>query len=207
MLNIFHRSAEFVQKHKRHHHFALATLALILAGAGTYIYRHEIAHAATYTFAQTDWRGGISTATSTHTSNQSNWTQYFATTTGVTAGVGVSLATTAKTSMDDGVGLSAKTDYTTGTNPRDVAISADGTSVYVANNSSDTVSMYSRNTSTGTLSAKTDYTTGTSPRGVAISADGTSVYVTNYNSDTVSMYSRNTSTGTLSAKTDYTTGT
>ncbi|MBI5078225.1 MAG: fibronectin type III domain-containing protein, partial [Candidatus Yonathbacteria bacterium] len=64
-----------------------------------------------------------------------------------------------------------------------------------------TVSMYSRNTSTGTLSAKTDYTTGTSPYDVAISADGTSVYVTNYNSDTVSMYSRSlgNSSGTFTS--------
>ena len=102
--------------------------------------------------------------------------------------------------------LSSKTDYPTGSVPWGVAISSDGASVYVTNSSSNTVSMFSRDTTTGALSAKTDYATGTGPQGIAISSDGASVYVTNYAFNTVSMFSRNTTTGALSSKTDYATG-
>ncbi|HAS84665.1 MAG TPA: hypothetical protein DCS23_01125 [Candidatus Yonathbacteria bacterium] len=202
-------TTSWVAKHKRHNHLALATLALVLAGTGAYIYRQEIAQAATYTFTQSSWAGGVTANDANHTSNQSNWTQYSATSTNITAvSDGVSLSAIMGTKVDDGAGLSTRTDYATGINPHGVAISADGTSVYVVNNNtgSNSVSMYSRNTSTGALSAKTDYATGVSPRSVTISADGASVYVTNSGSNTVSMYSRNTSTGALSAKTDYAAG-
>jgi len=89
----------------------------------------------------------------------------------------------------------------TGTGPNGVAITASGTSVYVTNLTSNTISMYSRNTSTGALTALATPTiaTGTWPMGIVVSADGTSVYVANHDSNTISMYSRNTGTGALTA--------
>ena len=86
--------------------------------------------------------------------------------------------------------------------PEVMIVSPDGTSAYVENYSGDSVSMYSRNTSTGLLTALSPATISTGmsrPRGMAISADGTSVYVSNLASSVVSMYSRNTSTGLLTA--------
>jgi prepilin-type N-terminal cleavage/methylation domain-containing protein len=89
----------------------------------------------------------------------------------------------------------------TGTTPRSIIISSDGTSVYATNRSSDTISMYSRNTSTGALTALGTPTiaAGSNPWGITISSDGTSVYAVNGSSGTISMYSRNTSTGALTA--------
>ncbi len=204
MRNIFHHSTAFIARHKHHHHFIVAVLALVVAGTGVYMYRHELAQAATYTFTQTSWAGGVTTATSTHTSNQSNWTQYSATSTNITAGAGgVSLSATSKVAGDDGVALTALSPATiaTGANSVNIAISADGTSVYAGNYGADTISMYSRNTTTGALTALGTPTiaAGSNPRGITISADGTSVYAVNSNSNTISMYSRNTSTGALTA--------
>jgi len=87
--------------------------------------------------------------------------------------------------------LSAKTDYATGMGPTSVAISSDGTSVYVANYAVNTVSMFVRNTITGSLSIKTDYSTGTYPVSVVTSPDGGFVYVANGVSNTISMFVRN----------------
>ncbi|MEI7918184.1 MAG: beta-propeller fold lactonase family protein [Candidatus Saccharibacteria bacterium] len=83
-----------------------------------------------------------------------------------------------------------------------IAISADGKSVYATNlstNPNNTISMYSRNTSTGALAplSTPTITAGARPQGIAISADGKSVYVANANSTFISMYSRDTSTGAL----------
>ncbi|MEQ8548418.1 MAG: FG-GAP-like repeat-containing protein [Cyclobacteriaceae bacterium] len=120
----------------------------------------------------------------------------------------------------DSSSFDAKQDYTTGTQPRTVAIGdldGDGkVDLAVANYTSNTVSVF-RNTSTavGTISyaAKQDYTTGTGPWSVAIGdldGDGKAdLAVANYISNTVSVY-RNTSTGVgtigYAAKQDYTTG-
>ena len=89
----------------------------------------------------------------------------------------------------------------TGNGPRGIDISADGTSVYVANRSSNTISMYSRNTSTGVLTALSPATIAAAgAMDVAISPDGTSVYVIGDGyPGVVSMYSRNPSTGALTA--------
>ncbi|PIX57465.1 MAG: hypothetical protein COZ48_00440, partial [Candidatus Yonathbacteria bacterium CG_4_10_14_3_um_filter_43_12] len=128
-----------LQASKHHHHLALASLALLLAGTGAYIYRQEIAQAATYTFTQTSWAGGVTANNANHTSNQSGWMEYSATSTNILADAsGVSLAPIGMTAVDDGFGLSTKTDYTTGAGPYAITISPDGASVYVANNSSAT---------------------------------------------------------------------
>lgn len=89
----------------------------------------------------------------------------------------------------------------TGANPAGIVVSPNGTSVYAVNQTSNTVSMYSRNISTGVLTALSPATiaAGSAPTAIAISPDGTSVYATNRDSANVSMYSRNTSTGVLTA--------
>ena len=104
-------------------------------------------------------------------------------------------------------GLTGSQQIATGTNPYAICISADGTSVYAVNYGSSTVSIYTRNTSTGALTANGTIATGTNPNGICISADGTSVYVVNYGSNTVSIYTRNTSTGALTANGTIATGT
>lgn len=185
---------------------SISSLVLIITLSSYFSYSVS---GATFTFNQTSWSGGITANTANHTSNRTGWSQYSAKDSNVAvvnSGADIELTATALTSLDDGV-LSTKTDYATGSSPQGIAISADGTSVYVANSGSATVSMYARNASTGTLSTKTDYATGANPVDVAVSSDGISVYVANYGPDTVSIYSRNTSTGILSNKTDYATGT
>jgi 6-phosphogluconolactonase (cycloisomerase 2 family) len=98
-------------------------------------------------------------------------------------------------------GLTGSQQLATGTGPLNACISVDGTSVYVINYNSSSLSTYNRNTSTGALTSTGTIATGTSPQQVCISADGTSVYVTTYAtaSNSVSIYTRNTSTGALTA--------
>ena len=80
-----------------------------------------------------------------------------------------------------------------------VAITPDGTSVYVTNYSSNNVIMYNRNTSSGILTPLVTPTisAGTNPQYIAVSSDNKSVYVANTNSNNISVYSRNISTGAL----------
>ena len=75
-------------------------------------------------------------------------------------------------------------------NPTSVCISADGKNVYTANYGNNTVSIFTRNTSTGALSGTSTIATGTSPQSVCISSDGKNVYVANNASNTVSIYNR-----------------
>ena len=78
-----------------------------------------------------------------------------------------------------------------GGNPMAVAITPDGTKVYVANSASNTVSVIHRpgNTVVATIPV------GNFPQGVAITPDGTQAYVTNYGDNTVSVI--NTATNTV----------
>ncbi|MCW3074880.1 MAG: C-terminal target protein [Flaviaesturariibacter sp.] len=82
-----------------------------------------------------------------------------------------------------------------GVSPIGVAASADGSKVYVTNNSSGSGSVSVINTATNTVSATIPV--GSSPYGVAVSADGSKVYVANSGSNTVSVI--NTSTNTIAA--------
>ncbi|MCX6511211.1 MAG: YncE family protein, partial [Actinobacteria bacterium] len=75
----------------------------------------------------------------------------------------------------------AVTSITVGTNPRGVAVSPDGSSVWVTNDGGTSISRI--NTTTNNV---TSITVGTSPRGVAVSPDGSSVWVTNFDGTTVS---------------------
>jgi 6-phosphogluconolactonase (cycloisomerase 2 family) len=105
----------------------------------------------------------------------------------------------------DGTGL----DYASS-----VAISRDGTSVYVVGNRSDAVAVFQRNMTTGELTqlpgiagcvsntgsggACTDGKALNGPFAVVVSGDGTSVYVTSSNPDyAVAAFQRNTTTGQL----------
>ena len=62
-----------------------------------------------------------------------------------------------------------------GSGPYGVAVSPDGTKVYVANDNSNTVSVI--DTATNTVTATVPV--GSYPSGVAVSPDGTKVYVAN----------------------------
>ena len=73
--------------------------------------------------------------------------------------------------------------------------------VYVANESSNTVSMYEMDATTGILTplATPTVATGNSPYSITVNPAGTFAYVINYQSNTVSMYAINASTGILTA--------
>ena len=77
-----------------------------------------------------------------------------------------------------------------GTNPFGVAITPDGTKVYVANEYDGTVSVI--NTTTNTVTSTVPV--GFIPMGVAVTPDGTKVYVTNWNDSTVSVISTTNNT-------------
>ncbi len=79
-----------------------------------------------------------------------------------------------------------------GTNPFGVAISPDGTRVYVTNYGSNTVSVI--NTATNTVIST--IAVGSFPMGVAVSPDGTTAYVANQVSNNVSVISTSTNTVT-----------
>ena len=163
--------------------------------------------AATYYFNQADWSGGATANNASHVSDQTGWNQYSAKDSTVDAGSGgVSLTQKASQTITDNgnpgalAAISPAT-IATGAAPYSITISADGASVYVVNYSSNTISMYSRDTSTGALTALSPATIATEngPWSITISADMTSVYAVNSTSRTISMYSRDTSTGALTA--------
>jgi len=85
-----------------------------------------------------------------------------------------------------------------------VVVSPDGRSVYVASNEGDTLSVFSRNETTGTLNYVTVLRDGVDgvdglnfPNSVAVSSDGRSVYVVSGFDDTLVTFSRDQTTGTL----------
>ena len=88
-----------------------------------------------------------------------------------------------------------------GSTPSHIAVSADGKSVYVTNQNSNTVGQYDVNPATGALTPKTPAEVGTGeyPRGVAVSPDGKSVYVTA--GESVMQFDVNQTTGALTSKT------
>jgi DNA-binding beta-propeller fold protein YncE len=94
-----------------------------------------------------------------------------------------------------------------------IAVSGDGTSVYVASQGDHAIANFGRNPSTGALSFQgcvededSNSEGASCPNapglngafGVAASGDGTSVYVTSLSDDSVAHFSRNPSTGALS---------
>jgi len=227
-MSIFHRSTEWVAKHKRHHHVALIALALVVASGTVYTFRQGIVEAATYTFTQSSWLGGLTANMPTHTSNRSNWLEYSATSTSIAVnGAGVSLAIASNSVTDDafttgthagtkvnGAGAGATVGLNTfgtltplspatvaaGDRPNSIVVSPDGLHAYATNYGAG-ISQYSRNPSTGALTPLSPPTvvTGSIPMGVVISADGGYVYTANYSGDSVSIFSRNATTGQLAS--------
>ena len=91
-----------------------------------------------------------------------------------------------------------------GLNPVSVAVAPDSTAkfgkfAYVANASSNNVSMYTINSSTGTLSFIGTVVAGTGPSSVTVDPFGKFAYVANSGSDNVSIYSIDATTGALTA--------
>ncbi len=101
------------------------------------------------------------------------------------------------TSSSGTVSFAIKVDYTTGTDPRSLAITdmdGDGKpDLAVANNSSNNLSVFRNGSTSGTIvfAAKVDYATGVNPRGVALgdlTGDGKpDLASANYGSNTVSI--------------------
>ena len=74
----------------------------------------------------------------------------------------------------------------------------DISNVYAANGSSDTLSVFLRNTSSGALSGTNTIGTGAHPDIVVVSPDGKNVYTTNKYGHTISVFDRNLTSGDLS---------
>src|SRR6185369_9427357 len=179
------------------------TLAKVSAFlSGTYLFPFA-SQGATYSFNQTSWAGGTSGTVASHPANETGWNKYTSSST-VTVGTDVKLPSTNYAAVDDGsshLTSLSPVKIAAGTTTSAITISPDGTSVYAVNYSSNNISMYSRNASTGMLTplATPTIATGAGSYGITISPDGTSVYATNRTGNTISMYSRNVSTGALTA--------
>ncbi|MDZ4667241.1 MAG: T9SS type A sorting domain-containing protein, partial [bacterium] len=123
------------------------------------------------------------------------------------------------TSSSGTISFAAKVDYATGTQPVSVSIGdldLDGKpDLAVANNGSNSVSVFRNTGSSGTISfaSKVDYATGTGPQSVSIGNfegdDKPDLAVANLLSYTVSVFRNTGSSGTISfaAKVDFATGT
>jgi len=71
------------------------------------------------------------------------------------------------------------------------------TFAYVANDDSNSVSIYAINGTTGALTSIGTIAAGLSPMSIAIDPSGKFAYVANFGSDNVSMYSIDAATGAL----------
>jgi YVTN family beta-propeller protein/VCBS repeat-containing protein len=84
-----------------------------------------------------------------------------------------------------------------GTTPTAITLNADGTRAYVANYSSNTVSIL--NTSTTTPTVVSTVIVGANPFGIAATADGSRIYVANSGTNTVSVINTTTATPTVTS--------
>src|SRR6185436_9498781 len=57
---------------------ALAMILLVSILSTIFFVNSALTHAASFTFNQTDWSGGVNAATIVHPTNQSGWTKYSA---------------------------------------------------------------------------------------------------------------------------------
>jgi len=101
-----------------------------------------------------------------------------------------------------GISTSFIVSILTGVGPFSVAVAPDpsgkfGKFAYVANSTSNNVSMYAINPTTGTLEPTGAVAAGTSPKSVTVDSSGKFAYVANSTSNNVSMYMINPTTGTL----------
>jgi len=112
--------------------------------------------------------------------------------------------------------LTAGTPVDAGTNPAAVTIipiipsneALSGKFAYVANRSSNTISVYAIDQDNGALTTVgTPVETGTNPNSVTIDPSGTFAYVANYSSNTISVYKIDPVNGALTNRTDFWAGT
>jgi len=84
--------------------------------------------------------------------------------------------------------------------PQGIAVSPDGTNVYVNAYTDSALVVFDRDTDTGTLSYSTTITDTEllNPYGISISPDGKNVYVASYGSDRILVFDRYADTGALS---------
>ncbi len=89
-----------------------------------------------------------------------------------------------------------------------MAISPDGTSMYVTGNADNGLAVFTRNPTTGALTFQSVFKDGVGgvdglaqAFNVAVSSDGKSVYATGYNDNALAIFSRNTTTGALTFQT------
>ncbi len=107
-----------------------------------------------------------------------------------TSGVGTDSVTVAATCVD---GNTVTATIAVGSYPIGVAVSPDGTTAYITNYGSNSVSVI--NTATNTVTAT--IAVGSSPVGVAVSPHGTTAYITSYGGNSVSVI--NTATNRVTA--------
>lgn len=88
----------------------------------------------------------------------------------------------------------------TGTSPQEMVISTDGLFAYCTNKTGNTITMFSRNATTGLLtSVSATSCEGLSPTGLALSPDTNNpfLYVINNGSNEIEVFSRNSTTGAI----------
>ena len=88
-------------------------------------------------------------------------------------------------------------------NPQFMVFSPDGSTLYVANGTSNNVLVYAVGVTTGMLTQTSTIAVGTQPRALGISPDGTTLYVGNQSGNTLSVVNTatNTTTATVSLAT------
>ncbi len=119
----------------------------------------------------------------------------------------INTSTGALSAMDaDGATTGTQATIATGTLPYAVVVDPTGQFAYVANDTSNNVSVYTINQTTGALTAGTAVSAGTNPRSIAIAPAGTHAFVANGGSNNVSTYSINATTGALTLVNTYIAG-
>ncbi len=87
--------------------------------------------------------------------------------------------------------------YSAGSTPRGVAVDPLGRFVYVANNGSGTISVFTRNASSGALTAGVSALAGSQPQSLAIDPGGRWLYAVNAGSQELTTYRIDGTNGTL----------
>ncbi|MEK9154753.1 MAG: fibronectin type III domain-containing protein [Patescibacteria group bacterium] len=91
-----------MSRYKKLFHELTALFLIAAIIAGTFYYQPKEAYAATYTFSQSNWSGGVTANTASHASNQTGWTEYSSSTAGMSISTNLQLATTSFSFTDDG---------------------------------------------------------------------------------------------------------
>ncbi len=111
-----------------------AIFLILLLVFGTYSDR--LAHAATYTFSQTSWLGGVSVDTGVHPTNQSSWNKFSAQDANlvvVNAGAGLQLSTTTNALTQTNDGTTTTGFNLSGASLSSTIVSGTGTSASIKN--------------------------------------------------------------------------